>query len=147
MFLRDMGETPEGPMPHKKREKSEVAELKPIPSMYFKTEYELVVDLVRMLRGMGILMHTKCPRCGFEGSVSVVETKSGYRYLVIRHSDGGTHAVPKTELSSVLRELCEVKKDLEYILKRFEKYEDAGVKVCVEKGRRSEVGSSDRLGP
>jgi hypothetical protein len=135
MFLRDMGETPEGPMPHKKK-KSEVAELKPIPSMYFQTEYELVVDLVRMLRGMGIFMHAKCPRCGYEGSVSVVETKNGYRYLVIRHSDGGTHAVPKTEISSVMRELCEVKKDLEYILKRFEEYEKgAKLKVCVEGGQ------------
>jgi hypothetical protein len=54
---------------------------------------------------------------------------------VIRHSDGSTHTVPKTELSSVLRELCEVKKDLEYILKRFEEYEaGAKVKVCVERG-------------
>jgi|ADKH01.1.fsa_nt_gi hypothetical protein len=130
-----MAETPEGPMPRKKK-KSEVTELKPIPSMYFRTEYDLVVDLVRMVRDMGIPMRARCPRCGLDGSVSVVETKSGYRYLVIRHSDGGTHTVPKTELSSVLRDLCEVKKDLEYIVKRFKEYEEgAKVKVCVGSGQ------------
>jgi hypothetical protein len=127
-----MAETPEGPMPRKKK-RSEGAELKPIPSMYFKTEYELVTDIVRMLRGMGIYVHAECPRCGLEGSVSVVETKDGYRYLVIRHPDGGTHAVPKTHLSSILKDLCEVKKDLEYILKRFNDYERAGVKFCAER--------------
>jgi len=130
-----MAETPEGPMPGKKS-KSEGGQAKTIPSMYFKTEYALVADLVKMLRGMGIIMHAKCPRCGAEGSISIVETKSGYKYLVIRHPDGGTHTVPKTELSEILKELCEVKKDLEYILKRYKEYEEeAGVKFCAEEGK------------
>jgi len=130
-----MGETPEGPMPNKKG-KSEGGQIRTIPLKYYKQEYDMAADLVRMLRGLGVFMHAKCPRCGAEGSVSVVETKNGYKYLVIRHPDGGTHTVPKTDISAILKELCEVKKDLEYVLKRYKEYEEeGGVKFCAE-GRK-----------
>jgi hypothetical protein len=87
------------------------------------------------LRGMGVILHVgKCPRCGAAGSLSVVTTKSGYKYLVVRHPDGGTHTAPKSDMSEIFRELCEVKKDLEYILDRYREFERRGVKFCeVEK--------------
>jgi len=135
VFLRDMAETPEGPMP-KKREKSEDAPVKLTATRYFYMDYEAATELVRMLRGLGVMMHvSKCPRCGAEGSISVVTTKSGYKYLIIRHPDGSTHTVPKTHMSEVLRELCEVKKDLEYILKWYREFERGGVKFCEDKGQ------------
>jgi len=43
--------------------------------------------------------------------------------------------VPKTHMSEVLRELCEVKKDLEYILKWYREFERGGVKFCEDKGQ------------
>jgi len=129
-----MDETPEGPM-LKKKGKPEGGQGKPTSFKYFYTDYEAAVELVRMLRFLGVIMHAKCPRCGADGSISVVTTKSGYQYLVIRHPDGGTHTVPKTGMSDVLRELCEVKKDLEYILKQYRKYEERGIKFCAEGGQ------------
>jgi hypothetical protein len=122
-----MAETPEGPMPGKKR-KSEAE--KKGGKAGFKTEYEAVAELVRMLRNMGIMMTAECPKCGTEGSVSVLRHPHGYIYIVVRHSDRSTHVVPRHQLSEVLRELCEVKKDLEYILAQYKKYEERGVKVC-----------------
>jgi hypothetical protein len=129
-----MAETPEGPMPGKKR-KSEAE--KKGGKAGFKTEYEAAVELVRMLRGIGVMMAAKCPKCGAEGSISTLVTRSGYRYLVIRHPDRSTHMVPKvgTNIDAILRELCEVKKDLEYILERYKEFERMGIKFCAEEGQ------------
>ncbi len=123
-----MAETPEGPMPGYES-KSEV------PKMwkYYKyPEYEAATELVRMLRGLGVIMHIKCPKCGTEGSISVLRHRHGYHYVVVRHPDRSTHIVPRHQLSEVLRELCEVKKDLEYILAQYKKYEERGIKFCAE---------------
>jgi recombinational DNA repair protein (RecF pathway) len=105
---------------------------------YYKSpEYDAVVELVKMLRGLGIPMYIKeCPKCGAEGSVSVVKVRGGgYSYVVIRHRDKRTHVVPKQKLELVLKELCEVKKDLEYVLNQYKKYEESGIKFCAEGGQ------------
>jgi RecJ-like exonuclease len=130
VFPRDMGETPEGPMPGK-LEKLETKVWK-----YQKNlEYEAAAEIVKMLRGLGVIMHAKCPKCEAEGSISVIKHRSGYNYVVIRHPDRSTHVVPRNQLSEVLRELCEVKKDLEYILNQYKKYEDKGIRFCAEGGQ------------
>jgi len=138
VFLRDMGETPEGPMPKKKAKKGHEPEWGVPPKLglkYFYTDYEAVVSLVDMLRGLGVYLHiSKCPRCGAEGTLSVVVSKHGYRYLVVRHRDGSTHGVARTQITDeMFKELCEVKKDLEYILKRYSDFERGGVKFCEER--------------
>jgi len=127
-----MAETPEGPMP--KRNKPT---LETIVWKYYKSpEYDAAVELVKMLRKLGIPMYAKCPKCGAEGSVSVVTLRGrSYSYLVVRHRDKSTHAVPKQKLGEVLKELCEVKKDLEYVLNQFKKYEERGIKFCAEGGQ------------
>jgi hypothetical protein len=124
-----MAETPEGPM-----SKPNKPTLETIVWKYYKSpEYDAAVELVKMLRGLGIPMHAKCPKCGAEGSISVVTVRGrSYSYLVIRHRDKSTHIVPKQKLGEVLKELCEVKKDLEYIIERFKKYEQMGIKFCGE---------------
>lgn len=101
---------------------------------YYKSpEYDAAIELTRMLRGLGIIMHAKCPKCGAEGSISVVSLRSkGYNYIVIRHPDKSTHVVPKQKLSEVLKELCEIKKDLEYVLNQYKRYEEKGIKFCRE---------------
>jgi len=40
--------------------------------------------------------------------------------------------VPRNQLSDVLRELCEVKKDLEYVLNQYRKFEEREIKFCAE---------------
>jgi hypothetical protein len=125
-----MGETPEGPMPGK-QEKLE----RKMPAVWKYNkypEYDAAVEIVKMLRGLGVIMHAKCPRCGDVGSISVLKHSNGYTYVVIRHPDRSTHLVPRHQLSEVLRELCEVKKDLEYILNQYKKYEEKGIKFCNE---------------
>jgi hypothetical protein len=125
-----MGETPEGPMPSKeKRLEGKQAMLRAFGYKKYP-EYEAVAELVKMIRGLGILMHARCPKCGAEGSISVVRHRSGYYYVVVRHPDKSTHAVSRDKLSVVLRELCEVKKDLEYIINQYKKYEERGIKFC-----------------
>jgi hypothetical protein len=125
-----MAETPEGPMPRKGGNPEERSEI-PRAVNYFKNpEYEAVVDLIKILRGLGVVMHAKCVKCGAEGSLSVIRHHSGYNYIVVRHPDRSTHAVPRNQLSEVLRELCEVKKDLEYVIERFKKYEQRGIRFC-----------------
>jgi RecJ-like exonuclease len=122
-----MAETPEGPMPGYES-KSEA----PRVWKYYKyPEYEAATELIRMLRGLGVVMHITCPKCGAEGSVSVLRHRHGYSYIVVRHPDRSTHIVPRHQLSEVFRELCEVKKDLEYILAQYRKYEERGIKFCV----------------
>jgi hypothetical protein len=122
-----MAETPEGPMPGR-QEKLETRVWK-----YRKyPEYDAAVELVKMLRGLGIFMHAKCPRCGAEGSISVLRHTNGYNYVVIRHPDRSTHMVPRHQISEVFRELCDVKKDLEYVLSQYRKYEESGIKFCAE---------------
>jgi hypothetical protein len=126
-----MAETPEGPMPNKQKMETKVWR-------YQKhSEYEAAAEIVKMLRGLGVIMHAKCPKCGAEGSISVIKHRSGYYYVVIRHPDRSTHVVSRNrnQLSEVLRELCEVKKDLEYVLNQYKKYEDRGIKFCVEGGQ------------
>jgi hypothetical protein len=120
-----MAETPEGPMPGKDKVEK-VWKYRKYP------EYDAAVELVKMLRGLGIIMNAKCPKCGHEGSISVIRHRSGYNYVVIRHPDRSTHIVPRNQLSEVLKELCEVKKDLEYVLNQFKKYEERGIKFCGE---------------
>jgi hypothetical protein len=130
-----MGETPEGPMPGK-QEKTEGRQEMPRVFKYYKyPEYDAAVELVMMLRGLGVIMHAKCPRCGVEGSLSVLRHKNGYSYLVVRHQDRSTHLVARQKISEVFRELCEVKKDLEYVLKQYKKYEERGIKFCAEEGQ------------
>ncbi|MFZ8809690.1 MAG: hypothetical protein ACO2PN_16495 [Pyrobaculum sp.] len=98
-------------------------------------EYEAVVELVRMLRGLGVAMYARCPRCGAEGSISVLKHTNGYSYIVIRHPDRSTHLISRNQLAEVYRELCEVKKDLEYVLKQYRKYEERGIRFCAEGGQ------------
>jgi hypothetical protein len=125
-----MAETPEGPMPGRQEKPEGKA---PVVWRYRKyPEYDAAVEIVKMLRGLGVIMHAKCPRCGAEGSIGVIKHRSGYNYLVIRHPDRSTHMVARDQLSEVLRELCEVKKDLEYILNQYRKYEEKGIKFCIE---------------
>ena len=91
---------------------------------------------MRILRGLGILMHAKCPKCGTEGSISIVSVRDGgHDYVIIRHRDKSTHTVPKHKLSEILKELCEVKKDLEYVLNLYKKFEERGIKFCSEGGQ------------
>jgi hypothetical protein len=122
-----MGETPEGPMPGR-QETSKAWK-------FHYPEYDAAAELVKMLRGLGVIMHAKCPRCGAEGSISVVRHRSGYNYVVIRHPDRSTHMVSRNKISEVFKELCEVKKDLEYILNQYRKYEERGIKFCAEEGQ------------
>jgi hypothetical protein len=93
-------------------------------------EYEAVVELVQALRDMGISVHAVCPRCGSLGSIGILKS-SGYTYLVIRHPDRSTHAVPRHRIFELSPELCRVKKELEYILQIFRKHEE-GVKFCAD---------------
>jgi|GEM_PF-6237795 hypothetical protein len=94
-------------------------------------EYEAVVELVRALRDMGIAVRAVCPRCGVEGSISVLNY-NGYMYVIIRHPDKSTHTVPRHRVNELIPELCRVKKDLEYILQIYKKHEEGGVKFCAE---------------
>jgi hypothetical protein len=123
-----MGETPEGPMPGK-------SEMSRVWKYGKNPEYEAVVELVRMLRGLGVAMYARCPRCGAEGSISVLKHTNGYSYIVIRHPDRSTHLISRNQLAEVYRELCEVKKDLEYVLKQYRKYEERGIRFCAEGGQ------------
>ena len=124
-----MGETP---VPYS-QEKLEGKQEKPRVFKYYKyPEYDAAVELVGMLRGLGVIMRVKCPKCGIEGSLSVLRHSSGYNYVVIRHQDRSTHMVPRNQLSDVLRELCEVKKDLEYVLNQYRKFEEREIKFCAE---------------
>jgi hypothetical protein len=131
MFLRDMGETPEGPMPGREKPEGKLETVRVFKHHKYP-DYDAAVELVKMLRGLGVYMHTKCPKCGREGSISVIKHPNGYNYVVIRHPDRSTHMVPRNQIGDVFRELCEVKKDLEYILKQYRKFEESGVKFCIE---------------
>jgi hypothetical protein len=131
-----MGETPEGPMPGKqeKQESGQKARkyLKYDLVVELGKQYDAAVELVSMLRGLGVYLHAKCPKCGTEGSISVLRHTNGYNYIVIRHPDRSTHMVSRNQVSEVFKELCEVKKDLEYIINQYRKYEENGVKFCIE---------------
>jgi len=117
-----------------RQEKREGEQEKPRVFKYYKNpEYDVAVELLGALRSLGVIMHVKCPRCGIEGSLSVIRHRNGYKYIVVRHPDKSTHMVPRNQIGDVLRELCEVKKDLEYILKQYRKYEESGVKFCVDR--------------
>jgi len=124
-----MAGTTEGPMSKQNNPTLETIEWK-----YYKSpEYDAAVELVKTLRELGIPIYAKCPKCGAEGSISVVTLRGrGYSYLVIRHKDKSTHGVPKEKLGEVLKELCEVKKNLDYALNQFKKYEERGIKSCRE---------------
>jgi len=126
-----MAETPEGPMPRRERLDSKPETASALKHRTYP-DYDAAVELVKMLRGLGIYMHTKCPKCGSEGSISVIKHPNGYNYVVIRHPDRSTHMVPRNQIIYVFMELCEVKKDLEYILKQYRKYEERGIKFCAE---------------
>jgi len=128
-----MAETPEGPMPRRERLDSKLEMTSALKHRKYP-DYDAAVELVKMLRGLGVYMHAKCPKCGREGSISVIKHPNGYNYVVIRHPDRSTHMVPRNQIIYVFMELCEVKKDLEYILKQFRKYEERGIKFCAEGG-------------
>ena len=124
-----MGETP---VPDR-QEKREGEQEKPRVFKYYKyPEYDAAVELVGMLRGLGVIMHAKCPRCGIEGSLSVLRHRNGYNYVVVRHQDRSTHLVARHKISEVFKELCEVKKDLEYVLNQYRKFEEREIKFCAE---------------
>jgi RecJ-like exonuclease len=95
-----------------------------------RSEYEAAVELVRVLRSMGVVMRVKCPRCGGEGSVSTLMSNGRY-YVVVRH-DKSTHTVPKPNIGEVLQKLCEVKKELVRVLELYKKYEEGGIKFCAD---------------
>jgi hypothetical protein len=97
--------------------------------------YEMAVELVRALRKMGIVIRVVCPRCGAEGTLSVLR-QDGYTYLIVRHLDKSTHTVHRSQLDEVLSTLCRVKKDLEYILELYKK----DVELCTDEkpGPRAE---------
>jgi len=97
-------------------------------------EYDAVIELVQMLRAVGVAVRTVCPRCGAEGSVSTL-SHSGYTYLVIRHPDRSTHTVPRKQINSLMPDLCKVKKELEQILELYKKYEEGGIKFCTDAKR------------
>ena len=71
-----------------------------------------IVERVRRLR-RAVRISVKCPKCGREGVVSVLE-RGRYRYLVVRHGDGSTHALPQQHVGVVLEELCRIRKELEF---------------------------------
>jgi hypothetical protein len=125
-----MAETPEGPMPGKEKRLEDRPAAPKVPSYFKNPEYDAVIELIKMLRGLGVAVYAKCVKCGAEGSLSVIRHPSGYHYLVMRHPDRSTHVVPRNQLDDVLRELCEVKKDLEYVIERFKKYEERGIRFC-----------------
>jgi hypothetical protein len=137
-----VAETPEGPMPGQEEGVVEtpegaVGKKKEKKVKYWADDYEDLVELVSMLRGIGVIMHAKCPVCEKEGTISVIKTKNGYKYLVFRHPETKqTHVVSRYKQILIERyvypELCEVKKDLEYILKRFNELEKLGLKFCKE---------------
>ena len=110
---------------------NKLSEPKIVWKYYKSPEYNAAVELVKMLRGLGIIMHTTCPKCGTEGSLSILRSNN-YDYVVVRHPDRSTHIVPKHQIKEVFKELCEVKKDLEYVLDRYKKYEERGIKFCAE---------------
>ncbi len=130
-----MGETPEGPMPGREEKPEGKPEMVRVLKYRKYPEYDAAVELVRMLRGLGVIMHTKCPKCEAEGSLSVIRHRNGYSYVVVRHPDRSTHLVPRHQVGEVLRELCEVKKDLEYVLSQYRRYEERGVKFCAGEGQ------------
>ena len=70
-----------------------------------------VVERIRQLRRV-LRIAVKCPKCGREGVVSVLE-RGRYRYLVVRHGDGSTHTLPQQHVGVVLAELCRIRKELE----------------------------------
>jgi len=70
-----------------------------------------IVEHVKRLRGV-LRIVIKCPKCGREGVVSVLESKR-YRYLVVRHGDGSTHALSTQHIGAVLEELCRIRRELE----------------------------------
>ncbi len=95
-----------------------------------RLQYEAAVELVQALRSTGVVVRAVCPKCGAEGSISVL-ISSGYSYLVVRHPDKSTHAVPKSQVGEVLPVLCNVKKNLEQILELYKKHEKTGT-ICAD---------------
>jgi len=67
-----------------------------------------VVEHVKQLRRV-LRIAVTCPKCGREGVVSVLE-RGRYKYLVVRHGDGSTHALSPQHVGAVLEELCRIKK-------------------------------------
>ncbi len=141
-----MAETPEGPMPGRvdvvetpegtirvgKKSKFEEKLEARLTRLYYKSpEYQAATELVRMLRGLGILVRVKCPKCGSEGTLSVLAYHGGYNYVVVRHPDKSTHTVTFHQLHQLREALCEVKKDLERILNQFKKCEEKGFTFCL----------------
>jgi hypothetical protein len=73
-----------------------------------------VVEHVKRLR-QTLRITVKCPKCSRAGTVSVLE-RGRYRYLVVRHSDGSTHALSQ-HIDVVVAELCNIRKELERIIR------------------------------
>jgi hypothetical protein len=71
-----------------------------------------VAEYIRKLRRVMRII-VKCPRCGREGTLSILE-RGRYTYLVVRHSDGATHTLTH-HIDVALEELCRIRKELEQV--------------------------------
>ena len=78
---------------------------------YVLTSMSVIEHVRRLSRSLRITV--KCPKCGDMGTVSVLE-RGRYRYLVVRHADGSTHALSQ-HIDVVFAELCRIRKELERI--------------------------------
>jgi hypothetical protein len=99
-----------------------------------RKRYQLAVELVHLLREYGIYIRVTCPRCGLEGTLTVLTHKHGYLYLVVRHSDKKTHAVPRSQINEVL---CKIDRELVRI---FELYKMHSEKFCTDAQDRAGEG-------
>jgi hypothetical protein len=71
---------------------------------------------------MGDRLIINCPRCGWEGSLSVSNV-SGHKYIVVRHNNAAksTHTVPIESLrDTVIAVICEKKQLIEELKKHLE---------------------------
>jgi hypothetical protein len=99
-----------------------------------KRRYRQAVELVELLRQYGLLLRIKCPKCGDEGTLTTLMSQ-GYTYLVVRHPNKHTHAIPKRHVNEVL---CRIEQDLthifEQILEIYKKYtNNSDVKLCADR--------------
>jgi len=83
----------------------------------------LKLQLIKAIaEATGDILMVHCPRCGWEGRLSV-SSVSGYRYIVVRHDNAAksTHTVPIESLKdTVIAAICEKKQLIEELKKHLE---------------------------
>ena len=70
-------------------------------------------DVAEYIRKLRRVTRVKCPKCGREGTLSILE-RGRYTYLVVRHSDGSTHTLSQ-HIDVVLEGLCRIRRELDFI--------------------------------